>query len=162
MDTQRDQMIVKNLPLVTFVVGKMSDEATTSILDREDAIAYGIEGLIQAVDNYDPTRGTTFASFAVRRIRGSILDAVRRMDVLPRSLRKSAREIERANFELAAMLGRWPTLRELAIRLNLTVDGVREIAGHLGSRVLSLDRLMTECMTEGTTRWDIRDLDEYS
>src|SRR5688572_6509517 len=103
-------MIVKNLPLVTFVVGKMSGESGSSI-DREDAVAYGVEGLIQAVDNYDPTRGTTFASFAIRRIRGSILDAVRRMDVLPRSLRKSARELERANLDLAAMLGRWPTVR---------------------------------------------------
>ncbi len=78
-------------------------------MDREDAIAYGTEGLIQAVDNFDPTRGTTFASFAIRRIRGSILDAIRRMDVLPRSLRKSTRELDKANMELATMLGRWPT-----------------------------------------------------
>ena len=84
------------------------------------------------------------------------------MDVLPRSLRKSAREIERANLELASMLGRWPTLRELAIRLNMTVDEVRDIAGHMGSRVLSLDRLMTERMSEGAARWEITDRDEFS
>src|SRR3990172_7836115 len=104
-------MIVQNLPLVAFVVGKMSDESGNSIIDREDAMAYGVEGLIQAVDNYDPERGTTFASFAIRRIRGSVLDAIRRLDILPRSLRKSAREVERANLELATMLGRWPTLK---------------------------------------------------
>src|SRR3989304_2470206 len=61
-------MIVQNLPLVAFVVGKMSDESGSSPIDREDALAYGIEGLIQAVDNYDPERGTTFASFAIRRL----------------------------------------------------------------------------------------------
>ena len=76
MDTAREEMIVRNMPLVSFVVGRMSDENGSSALDREDAVAYGIEGLIQAVDSYDPTRGTTFASFAIRRIRGSIERAV--------------------------------------------------------------------------------------
>ena len=69
----------------------MSGESGSTSIDREEAVAYGVEGLIQAVDNYDPSRGTTFASFAIRRIRGSILDAGRRMDVLPRSLRRRAR-----------------------------------------------------------------------
>ncbi len=69
MGTSREQMIVQNLPLVAYVVGKMSDENGSSVIDREDAMAYGTEGLIQAVDNYDAERGTTFASFAIRRIR---------------------------------------------------------------------------------------------
>src|SRR3972149_547762 len=101
MNQTREEMIVQNLPLVSFVVGRMSGEAGSAPIEREDAIAFGVEGLIQAVDNFDPERGTTFASFAVRRIRGSILDAIRRMDPLPRSLGKSAREGERANLELA-------------------------------------------------------------
>ena len=155
-------MIVDNLPLVTFVVGKMTTENGPGPMDREDAVAYGVEGLIQAVDNYDPERGTTFASFAVRRIRGSILDAIRRMDVLPRSLRKSAKEIERSTLELAAMLGRWPTPKELALRANMTVDEVREVAGHMGSRVLSLDRLMSERMSDGAARWEMTDKAEYN
>jgi RNA polymerase sigma factor for flagellar operon FliA len=161
VDSNREEMIVKNLPLVTFVVGKMSGESGTSI-DREDAVAYGVEGLIQAVDNYDPTRGTTFASFAIRRIRGSILDAVRRMDVLPRSLRKSARELERANLDLASMLGRWPTVRELALRMNQPVEAVREAVGHSSSRVVSLERMMTERSGEGSAPWEISDRDEYA
>ena len=154
-------MIVKNLPLVSFVVGKMSDESGSSPLDREDAIAYGIEGLIQAVDNYDETRGTTFASFAIRRIRGSILDAIRRMDVLPRSLRKNARELERANLDLASMLGRWPTLRELALRLNVPLEQLRA-TGHSGSRVVSLERMMNERASEGSAPWEATDPDELS
>jgi RNA polymerase sigma factor FliA len=162
VDRHREDMIVQNLPLVTFVVGKMTSQNGSSPMEHEEAVAYGVEGLIQAVDNYDPNRGTTFASFAVRRIRGAILDAIRRMDVLPRSLRKRAREIERANLDLAAMRGRWPTPQELAIRLNVTVEELREIAGHMGSRVLSLDRLMTEGMSEGAARWEITDKDEYS
>jgi RNA polymerase sigma factor for flagellar operon FliA len=162
MVEQREEMIVKNLPLVSFVVGKMTDEAGSSPLDREEAIAYGIEGLIQAVDNYDPTRGTTFASFAIRRIRGSILDAIRRMDHLPRSLRKSTREVERANLELASMLGRWPTPKELAMRLAMPVDQLRDILGHASSRVVSLEKMMGDGNTDGAAPWEASDQDEYS
>jgi RNA polymerase sigma factor for flagellar operon FliA len=162
VDSKREEMIVKNLPLVTFVVGRMSGESGSTSLDREDAIAYGIEGLIQAVDNYDPERGTTFASFAIRRIRGSILDAVRRMDVLPRSLRRNTRELERANLDLASTLGRWPTIRELAVRLNQPVEHVIEAAGHSSPRVVSLERMMTERSAEGSAPWEISDHDEYA
>lgn len=161
--TNREQMIVQNLPLVSFVVGKMSDESGSSPIDREEAIAYGVEGLIQAVDNYDPTRGVTFASFAIRRIRGSVLDAIRRMDLLPRSLRKSARDVEKANLELATMLGRWPTPKELAMKLNIPIEQLRQISGHSGSRVVSLEKMMMgDTIGEGSAPWEASDQDEYS
>jgi RNA polymerase sigma factor for flagellar operon FliA len=162
MPSEREQMIVKNLPLVSFVVGKMSDESGSSPIDREEAIAYGVEGLIQAVDNYDPERGTTFASFAIRRIRGSILDAIRRMDHLPRSLRKSTREVERANLDLATMLGRWPTPKELAMRLGISHIELRQILGHAASRVVSLEKVMGDGNSEGSAPWEASDQDEYS
>ena len=139
----------------------MSGESGSTSIDREEAVVYGVEGLIQAVDNYDPSRGTTFASFAIRRIRGSILDAGRRMDVLPRSLRRRARELERANLDLAAQLGRWPTVKELAFKLNQTVEQVRDIAGHSGSRVVSLEKMMTERGGEGSAPWEATDRDEF-
>jgi RNA polymerase sigma factor for flagellar operon FliA len=139
----------------------MSGESGTTI-DREDAVAYGVEGLIQAVDNYDPTRGTTFASFAIRRIRGSILDAIRRMDVLPRSVRRSTREVERANLDLATMLGRWPTMKELAVRMNQPVDQIRDVVGHSSSRVVSLERMMSERTGEGSAPWEASDRDEFT
>ena len=162
MDITREDMIVKNLPLVAFVVGRMSDESASGAMDRDDAVAYGVEGLIQAVDNYDPTRGTTFASFAIRRIRGSILDAIRRLDMLPRSLRRSAREVDRANLELASMLGRWPTLKELSLRVNLSVEELRGIFGHTGTRVVSLEKMMGDTTSEGSTPWEASDQDEFS
>src|SRR3989304_9132262 len=93
----RGEMIPRHMPLVAFVVNRLSTDRNRTLgLDREDAMSYGVEGLIQAVDGYDPARGTSFASFAVRRIRGSVLDAVRRHDPLPRSLRRSTRQGERA------------------------------------------------------------------
>jgi RNA polymerase sigma factor for flagellar operon FliA len=158
--SNREEMIVQNLPLVRFVVGKMADESGASPIDREDAIAFGTEGLIQAVDNFDPERGTTFASFAIRRIRGSILDAIRRMDMLPRSLRKSTRELEKANIELATMLGRWPTPKELSLKVGLPIEQVRAISGHSGARVLSLEKMLGD-PEEGSRPWEIADPDEF-
>ena len=153
-------MILKNLPLVTFMVGRMSEESGSGAIDREDALAYGVEGLIQAVDSYDPERGTTFASFAIRRIRGSILDASRRLDILPRSLRKSTREVERSNLELAHTLGRWPTPRELAAHMELPVEQVRSVSGHSGARIFSLEKMMDASVGEGGTPWEAADPDE--
>jgi RNA polymerase sigma factor for flagellar operon FliA len=158
----REQMIIQNLPLVSFVVGKMSDESGSSPIDREEAIAYGVEGLIQAVDAYDPERGVTFASFAIRRIRGSVLDAIRRMDILPRSLRKSARDVERANLELAAMLGRWPTPKELAMKLGMPLEQLRSVLGHSGSRVVSLEKMMGDGSSDSGAPWEASDQDEYA
>ncbi|HXH21232.1 MAG TPA: FliA/WhiG family RNA polymerase sigma factor [Dehalococcoidia bacterium] len=162
MDGSREEMILRNLPLVAFVVGKMTDENGSSVIDRDDAIAYGIEGLIQAVDAYDPTRGTTFASFAIRRIRGSVLDAIRKLDVLPRSLRKGARELERATLELATDLGRWPSQRELATRLGMSLEELQSLAGHSSSRVVSLERVMEEKSAEGASPWEASDPDEFA
>jgi RNA polymerase sigma factor FliA len=158
--SSREDMIVKNMPLVAFVVNKMVDQTGASPIDREDAIAYGTEGLIQAVDNYDETRGTTFASFAIRRIRGSILDQIRRMDMLPRSLRKSTRELDKANSELATMLGRWPTLKELSLKVGMPIDQVRSIMGHNGTRVVSLEKMMGD-PEEGSRPWEIADPDVF-
>jgi RNA polymerase sigma factor for flagellar operon FliA len=158
LDT-REEMIVRNLPLVTFIVSKMADESGASPLDREDAIAYGTEGLIQAVDNYDSARGVTFASYAIRRIRGSILDAIRRNDLLPRSLRKGTRDLERANLDLANMLGRWPTVKELAMKLAMPIEQVRALMGHGGSRVVSLEKMMGDGAPEGSKPWEAADPD---
>lgn len=159
---KREDLIVQHMPLVAFVVNRMStDRVRTMGLDREDAIGYGIEGLIQAVDGYDPSRGTSFASFAVRRIRGSVLDAVRRQDPLPRSLRRSTRQVEQAGQELANQLGRWPTQAELALKLGIRPREVEEIRQHASSRFVSLEHVLQEG-TEGgdRQRWDPPDDDE--
>jgi RNA polymerase sigma factor for flagellar operon FliA len=157
----RDQMILQHMPLVAFVVGRMSTDRQKPLgLDREDAMGYGIEGLIQAVDSFDPKRGTSFASFALRRIRGSILDAIRRADPLPRSLRKSARELEKASQELAAQLGRWPTVKEVAMKMGIRPSQVQQIMKHSTSRVVSLDQVLQDRENEGIYYLDPLDDDE--
>ncbi len=124
-------------------------------------MSYGVEGLIHAVDCFDPSRGTSFASFAVRRIRGSILDAVRRQDPLPRSLRRGTRQIEQASQELASQLGRWPTKRELAVRLGVSVESLQDTQHRASSRFVSLEHVLQEGMRDGGyQRWDPADNDE--
>ncbi len=157
----RQAMIVKHMPLVAFVVSRMStDNQKTLGLDREDALAYGIEGLIQSVDAFDEERGVSFASFAVRRIRGSILDAIRRMDPLPRSLRKSAREVEAASQELSATLGRWPTPKEIAVRMGIPIEQLDGIMRHTGSKFISLEHVLQDRGGDSGSSLDPMDDDE--
>src|SRR3990172_9503076 len=157
----RQAMIMRHMPLVAFVVGRMSaDNQKTLGLDREDALAYGIEGLIQAVDAFDETRGTSFASFAVRRIRGSILDAIRKMDPLPRSLRRSTREVDHVSQELSANLGRWPTHKEIAFRLGIPIEQLGGIMKHAGSKFISLEHALQDRGGENAASLDPIDDDE--
>ncbi len=159
----RQDMIMQHMPLVAFVVSRMStDNQKTLGLDREDALGYGIEGLIQAVDAFDETRGTSFASFAVRRIRGSILDAIRKMDPLPRSVRRSAREIDAASQELSATLGRWPTPKEVAFRLGVPVEHLQTVMRHTSSKFISLEHALQDRTGEGAPSLDPPDEDDLS
>jgi len=159
---ERETMIVRHMPLVAFVVRRMSSETGNGNgLDRDDAMGYGIEGLIQAVDNYDPDRGTSFASFAIRRIRGSILDAVRRQDPLPRSLRRSTRELEQASQELACQLGRWPNSKEVALRLGMSLDDLHTLRSKANSRIISLEQCLEDRPGSPGLAWDPADEDEF-
>jgi len=158
----RDAMIMRHMPLVAFVVGRMSSETSNRYgLDRDDAMAYGTEGLIQAVDNYDPERGTSFASFAVRRIKGAILDAIRKQDLLPRSLRRGARELEQASQELACQLGRWPTNKEIALRLGMSLEELHVLRSRSSSRVVSLEQCLENRPDNPGLTWEPAEGDEY-
>jgi RNA polymerase sigma factor for flagellar operon FliA len=158
----REAMIMRHLPLVAFVVRRMSSETGNGGgLDRDDAIGYGTEGLIQAVDGFDPERGTSFASFAVRRIRGAILDAVRKQDPLPRSLRRSARELEKVSQELACQLGRWPAAEEVAPRLGIDLEQLHVLRSRASWRIISLEQCLEDRPENPGLAWDPADDDEH-
>lgn len=115
----REQLILRYAPLVKFVVGRLSIHMPR-LLDQEDVLSYGTLGLIQAVDRFDPSRGVKFESFAVMRIRGAILDALRALRGLPQSVAEKARRLQRAELDLRQALGREPTEAELAAALDLS------------------------------------------
>src|SRR3990172_4938769 len=91
----RQELTLRYVPLVKFVIGRMSIKLPT-ILNSDDILAYGTMGLIDAIDRYDLSRGVEFETYALQRIRGNVLDALRRCNLLSRSTLAKARKVEEA------------------------------------------------------------------
>ncbi len=100
-------------PLVKYVAGRMSSGLPAHV-EEADLISYGLLGLISAIERFEPAREIRFETFAITRIKGSIIDELRSLDWVPRSVRAKAREIERANAKLEHQLHRAPTDQEMA------------------------------------------------
>ena len=138
----RDSMITHHLPLVRYVAGSMARHASaSSIVDYEDLVGYGTEGLIDAVDSFNPSYNVRFSTWAVMHIRTTILDALRSLDPLPRSLRAKSKEIERAQSQLANERGTWPSDREVAEQLGIGLDRLRRLQQDINRTVVSLENV---------------------
>ncbi len=134
----RDQLITQYAPLVKYVAGRMV-VSLPGLINNEDILSYGTIGLIQAVDRFDPAQGVKFETYAIRRIRGSIIDAIRSLHPLSRDTNRRAREIEQAYDHLVQSLGRMPDDEEVAAHLGLTL---KEFHSHLrdaSTTIVSLD-----------------------
>jgi RNA polymerase sigma factor FliA len=119
-------------------------------VEEADLISYGLIGLINAIERFDPEREIKFETYAIPRIRGAIIDELRALDWVPRSVRARAREIERANASLEAQLGRAPSEEEMADHLGLSVGEFRDaLLGIANSSVLALDDLWSFADPEG-------------
>ncbi|HZQ37335.1 MAG TPA: sigma-70 family RNA polymerase sigma factor [Dehalococcoidia bacterium] len=139
---ERQATIARHLPLARYVANAMSRHTGQSVLlDYDDLLSYGIEGLIAAVDTFDAGRGLKFSTWAVMHIRTTIQDALRTLDPLPRSLRSKGKEIDRVAAELAHTTGRWPELPEIADALGRPLDTVRRTMQALGHTVVSLEQV---------------------
>ena len=121
----RDRLIVNYSPLVKYVAGRLGSGLPAHV-DEGDLVSYGLLGLMSAIDRYDPDRDIKFETYAIARIRGSIIDELRTLDWVPRSVRSRAREIERAIRELEAKLGRAPTDEEIAAKVGITTEELEE------------------------------------
>jgi RNA polymerase sigma factor for flagellar operon FliA len=139
----RDRLILTYAPLVKYVAGRLGSGLPAHV-DEGDLVSYGLLGLIAAIERYDPDRDVKFETYAISRIKGSILDELRAMDWVPRSVRSRAREIERAMTELESKLGRAPNDEEIAAKVGITTD---ELEGSLTdisrSSIAALDELWT-------------------
>jgi RNA polymerase sigma factor FliA len=133
-----------------------------SHVEEADLISYGLLGLISAIRRFEPEREIKFETFAIMRIKGSIIDELRSLDWVPRSVRTKAREIERVNAQLENELLRAPTDQEMAAALDVTVEEFHESLVRISnSSVVALDELWTvsdasgarsRCSTRSTTR----------
>jgi len=137
----RDRLILTYAPLVKYVAGRLGSGLPAHI-DEGDLISYGLLGLISAIERYDPERDIKFETYAIMRIKGAIIDELRALDWVPRSVRSRAREIERAIAELESKLGRAPTDEEIATKIGISEDELEESLSDISrSSIAALDEL---------------------
>lgn len=118
MRVDREKIVMDYLPLVKYVVDRLP-VASLPQISRDDLISSGVIGLLKAADSFDPSRGIRFKTYAIPRIRGAIIDELRKLDWIPRSLRKKADLLEETYLALERKLGRTPTDKEISQELNI-------------------------------------------
>src|SRR5579862_5513088 len=139
----RERLVVAYSPLVKYVAGRMGSNLPGHV-DEADLVSYGLTGLISAIERFELEREIKFETYAITRIRGAIIDELRTLDWVPRSVRARAREIERANQKLEARLQRAPTDEEMATELDITVAEFNESLVQIStSTLVALDELWT-------------------
>jgi RNA polymerase sigma factor for flagellar operon FliA len=136
----REQLILQYAPLVKYVMGRLA-LSLPAILDYEDVLAFGNIGLIESVERFDHSKGVKFETYAIARIRGSIIDALRSLDRLPRSVRQRAKSSDLAQQQLTNDLGRQPTDHEVAQALELDVETYRKHLVNASWITVSLDSM---------------------
>ena len=157
----REEVIHRYLHLVKYVAGRISVGLPPNV-EVSDLINDGVVGLIDAIEKYDDARGVKFETYAITRIHGAVVDALRALDWVPRAVRQRARELERVERELEAGLGRAPTDNELAERLSLSRSELDALLVRVrGTALMSLEeRLPGERGQEVPLRDLIRGSDE--
>ena len=145
----RERLVLAYSPLVKYVAGRMSSGLPAHV-EEADLISYGLLGLISAIERFDLEREIRFETFAVTRIKGSILDELRSLDWVPRSVRAKAREIEQTNAKLENKLQRAPTDAEMSDAMGVTQDEFQEsLVKIANSSVVALDELWTVSDSSG-------------
>jgi len=135
----KEQLIIKYISLVKYVAGRMMISLPPSV-ELDDLESAGIMGLIDAIERFDPKFGVKFESFAIPRVKGSILDELRKLDWVPRSVRSKARELEKAIYKLESEIGGPVTDEEISKSLNISMEEYFNLLKEIGSTsLLSLD-----------------------
>jgi len=135
----REEVIHRYIHLVKYVAGRISVNLPPNV-ELNDLISDGVIGLIDAIEKYDDERGVKFETYAITRIHGAILDALRALDWVPRAVRQKARELDRVSQDLEVELGRRPSDDELAERMGVTVKELDSMRQRVrGTSVLSLE-----------------------
>ena len=124
-DASRDKLIVEYIPLVKAVAGRLSMYLGYSV-DYEDLCSYGIFGLIDAIDKYDSDKDVKFETYASLRIRGAILDQIRKLDWIPRTVRQRQKQLDAAMRDLENELGRPANENEIAERIGISEEELTE------------------------------------
>lgn len=156
----REQIIIEYSSLVKIVAGRLSMYLGYNV-EYDDLVGYGIFGLIDAIDKFDNQKGVKFETYASLRIRGAILDEIRKMDWIPRTLRQKQRKIDAATQALELKLGRMATDQELANELEITVDELEQWKSQTKlTGIVSLDEYIKQGSDVSTDSKLIADYDQ--
>lgn len=137
----RDELILAYVPLVKYVAGRILAGLPSNV-DFDDLVSYGFFGLVDAVEKFDPDRGVKFETYAMARIRGAVIDGLRSVDWVPRSVRQKAKELETVVAELEAKLGRPATDLEVCEALGVELEEYHELLSEIkGVTLASLDEV---------------------
>jgi RNA polymerase sigma factor for flagellar operon FliA len=140
--TLRERLILHYSPLVKYVAGRVGVGLPPNI-EQADLVSYGIFGLIDAIEKFDLSRAIKFETYAISRIKGAIIDELRAIDWIPRSVRYKAREVEKAYAALEARLHRTPTEAEVAAELGIQLEELHAIFSQVSFvNVIALDELL--------------------
>ena len=131
----RELLIEHYLPLVKLVAGRVAIGMPAHV-DKEDLVSNGFFGLLEALDRFDPAREIKFETYAVARIRGSILDSIRAQDWVPATLRQKARQYEKTLADVENRLGRSATDQEIAEALDITVTELQHLLNKLSTSTI--------------------------
>jgi RNA polymerase sigma factor FliA len=134
----RNRLVLQYAPLVKYVAGRLRTRMPDSV-DPDDLVSDGVLGLMDAIERFEPARGLSFQTFAVPRIRGAIIDGMRSMDFVPRSVRDKLRAVQRAQVLLEERLGRLPEDTEVAREVGIPVQQLRDLSRQANSNHASLD-----------------------
>jgi len=138
----RERLILHYSPLVKYVAGRVGVGLPPNI-EQADLVSYGIFGLIDAIEKFDLERAIKFETYAINRIRGAIIDELRSIDWIPRSVRSKAREVERAYQSLEVTLQRTPTEAEVAAHMGVKLEDLHTIFSQVSFvNVVALDELL--------------------
>lgn len=140
----REKLIVEYSPLVKYVAGRLSIYFGSHV-EYDDLVSFGVFGLIDAIDKFDISKGVKFETYASLRIRGSIIDSIREMDWVPRSLRQKSKEIEKVYFEVENELGHAASDKEIADKLGISVEDFTKLLNEVNvSTMMSLDEFLEQ------------------
>ena len=134
----RNRLVLQYAPLVKYVAGRLRTRMPDSV-EQDDLVSDGVLGLMDAIERFEPARGLSFQTFAVPRIRGAIIDGMRSMDFVPRSVRDKLRLVHRAQVTLEERLGRVPEDVEVAREVGIPVQQLRDLSRQANSNHANLD-----------------------
>ena len=140
----RETLIVENAYLIKYVAGRLNIYFSAN-LEYDDLVSFGVFGLIDAIDKFDPNKGVKFETYASLRIRGAIIDNIRELDWVPRSLRQKGKELEKLYSEFEYEFGRPPTDEEAAAKMGMTAKEFSKFVSDASiSALVSLEEVVEQ------------------